>query len=68
MASAETIPSIRITLTEEEAKAVRDVLYKIGGHEETTRRGLTHRVVEALDSVLPGHKSPSDIRGEIVFT
>lgn len=50
MATAEikTVITVTLTLTMAEAQVLSDVTRRIGGHPDTTRRGLTDAIGEAL--------------------
>jgi hypothetical protein len=53
MAHAKRIatPIYELTLTEDEAQTLRDILYKIGGDARTSRRRHIEPITEALEDV-----------------
>lgn len=61
--------TIDIRLSYEEARALRDVLWKVGGHPRTTRRYLTDNIGEVLNDVLlpHGENKPNDMNGSTYF-
>jgi hypothetical protein len=65
-AVAEVI-AITLELSEDEAKAVRDVLYKVGGHPVATRRGFAQSVYFALTEAIGHPVKVLDARGSIEF-
>lgn len=53
--------------TEEEAQTLRDILRRVGGDPEESRRKVSKRVLSVLyDSVGVGPKAP-DLVGNLVF-
>jgi hypothetical protein len=61
------VTAITLELSEDEAKAVRDVLYKVGGYSVTTRRGFAQSVYFALTEVIGIPLKVLDARGSIEF-
>jgi hypothetical protein len=43
---------VSLELTIEEAETLRDILARVGGHPETTRRGLTDETLNSLRALL----------------
>lgn len=59
-----------LKLTEDEAKALHAVLWHVGGHPKTTRRGLLDSLTRDLDKAFDGGPDMDDIDlgGAVCFT
>ena len=58
-------PNVILTLTPEEAEALRRVLSRVGGEDRYTRRRHTNAISRALDSV--GYEYQADVE-DVVAT
>ena len=64
-----TVPDqVILTMSGDEAITLRDVLYRISGHENKTRRVHTQAVLKAIDVHLPGYSFPKDLTGGMEFS
>lgn len=62
-----SVPGITLTITEEEASALAAVLMHVAGSPTESRRGLTHKVLRALEAV-GVDSSDDDLRGDARFS
>jgi len=63
------VETVVLSMSEEEAVAVRDVLGRVRGNSKKSRRSLTDEVWGSLAVVVPRHdlSRPADLEGTLLF-
>lgn len=56
------VDGVTLKLTGDEAKMIRDILYRVGGSPDTSRRGMADAIASALDDAGVHGSDEDDIR------
>lgn len=63
----EPLPDVVLTMSREEAETLVSVLCRVGGNHESTRRGLSQGILNALRHMDVAGAGCGDLTGSIMF-